>query len=137
MKEFPQVTTEQLASLDCNQRILAVTVEFKGRKAGSVIKVPASASLSDPLAVTKAIDKRAAELAKDLGYVFEADQPRDSIMQFFGCDYLPEPLQKVCQPFRELAEQIHAKLPRNSERTVALRKLLEAQDAAIRAALAK
>jgi hypothetical protein len=36
-----------------------------------------------------------------------------------------------------LAEQIVETLPRNPERTVALRKLLEAKDCAVRAALYK
>jgi hypothetical protein len=37
----------------------------------------------------------------------------------------------------EMAARIVADLPRNPERTVALRKLLEAKDAAVRAKLAK
>jgi len=45
-------------------------------------------------------------------------------------------LQKVSAPFRDLAVAL-LDLPRNPERTVALRKLLESKDAAVRAALAK
>lgn len=62
---------------------------------------------------------------------------RDHIMQFFAHAHLPEHLAAVSRPFGELAEQVHATLPRNPERTVALRKLLEAKDAAVRALLAK
>lgn len=58
-------------------------------------------------------------------------------MQFFVYEHLPLRLRAVSAPFAQLAEQLEATLPRNPERTVALRKLLESKDAAVRAALAK
>lgn len=61
----------------------------------------------------------------------------DHILQFFAYEHLPPKLQGVSKPFCELANVIVADLPRNPERTVALRKLLEAKDAAVRACLAK
>lgn len=61
----------------------------------------------------------------------------EHIMQFFAFDHLPQHLQDVSIPFRDLAHFIVNALPRNPERTVALRKLLESKDAAVRAALAK
>lgn len=61
----------------------------------------------------------------------------DHIEQFFAYEHLPSHLQEVSRPFGELAQMIVATLPRNPERTVALRKLLEAKDAAVRAKLAK
>lgn len=61
-----------------------------------------------------------------------SDEP---MMQFFTYQHLKPALQAVSQPFAELAEQIATTLPRNPERTVALRKLLEAKDCAVRAAL--
>lgn len=61
----------------------------------------------------------------------------DHIEQFFAYEHLPEHLQEVSRPFGELAALIVKALPRNPERTVALRKLLEAKDAAVRARLAK
>lgn len=61
----------------------------------------------------------------------------DHILQFFAFDHLPQHLQAVSRPFSELADRIVADVPRNPERTVALRKLLEAKDAAVRATLAK
>lgn len=64
------------------------------------------------------------------------DKP-DHIEQFFAYSHLPEHLQKVSKPFGDLAVEIVAELPRNPERTVALRKLLEAKDAAVRCKLAK
>lgn len=74
---------------------------------------------------------------------------QDHIMQFFAYEHLPEQLQAVSKPFCDLARaivgdergmpagtSIRFPLPRNPERTVALRKLLEAKDAAVRARLA-
>lgn len=60
---------------------------------------------------------------------------QDRIMQFFAYAHLPVHLQEVSRMFAELAEKIVADLPMNPERTVALRKLLEAKDAAVRARL--
>lgn len=64
-------------------------------------------------------------------------EQRDHIMQFFAWQHLPEHLQKISRPFGEMAENIEQTLPRNPERTVALRKLLEAKDAAVRSVVAK
>jgi hypothetical protein len=63
--------------------------------------------------------------------------PVEHIAQFFAHAHLPPHLAAVSRPFGELADEIIANLPRNPERTVALRKLLEAKDAAVRAFLAK
>lgn len=60
---------------------------------------------------------------------------QESILQFFNSDHLPPRLQKVVKPFCDMANNIVATLPRNPERTVALRKLLESKDAAVRAHL--
>ena len=63
--------------------------------------------------------------------------PPEPIMQFFAFAHLPPHLAAVSEPFGLLADKIVATLPRNPERTVALRKLLEAKDAAVRALIAK
>lgn len=60
----------------------------------------------------------------------------EHILQFFSYEHLPPHLQDVSRPFTEQAQRI-MELPRNPERTVALRKLLESKDAAVRALLAK
>jgi len=59
----------------------------------------------------------------------------EPLLQFFAYAHLPEPLQAVSRPFGELAIDIVGMCPRNPERTVALRKLLEAKDCCVRAAL--
>lgn len=61
----------------------------------------------------------------------------DHIMQFFRYEHLPLHLQTVSKPFCVLAEHVASSIPRNPERTVALRKLLESKDAAVRAAVAE
>lgn len=65
------------------------------------------------------------------------DPNHDQILQFFEYAHLPAALQTVSHPFWTLAHSIVGTVPRNPERTVALRKLLEAKDAAVRAALSK
>lgn len=67
----------------------------------------------------------------------EMDMDMEHIEQFFAYAHLPVSLQEVSKPFCELAQEIIKNLPRNPERTVALRKLLESKDAAVRAKLAK
>ena len=59
----------------------------------------------------------------------------DPMEQFFRYGHLPQHLQDISAPFGELARRLVMTLPRNPERTVALRKLLEAKDCAVRALL--
>ncbi len=57
----------------------------------------------------------------------------ETINQFFAYTHLPPRLQVISKPFGDLATHILETLPANPERTVAMRKLLEAKDAAVRA----
>jgi hypothetical protein len=59
----------------------------------------------------------------------------DPILHFFHYRHLPPQLRETSRPFAHLAYKLVTTLPRNAERTVALRKLLEAKDAAVRANL--
>ena len=59
----------------------------------------------------------------------------DPILRYFDFEHLPEHLRDRSALFARTAEAILNLCPRNPERTVALRKLLEAKDAAVRAAL--
>ena len=61
----------------------------------------------------------------------------DKLLQFFAYEHLPPHLQTVSAPFGDLARSLAASLPKNPESTVALRKLLEAKDCAVRAVLFK
>lgn len=60
---------------------------------------------------------------------------QEPILQFFSFTHLPERLQKISAPFAHMAADIVETIQRNPERTVALRKLLEAKDCAVRAEL--
>ena len=57
-----------------------------------------------------------------------------AMMRFFEYKHLPPKLQEISRPFCELAQMV-SDYPQNAETTVALRKLLEAKDAAVRANL--
>lgn len=65
----------------------------------------------------------------------EAQIAADPILHFFHYAHLPPKLQETSQAFFHLAAFIVKTVPRNAERTVALRKLLEGKDAAVRANL--
>lgn len=70
----------------------------------------------------------------DAAPLFSADEIKtDDILKYFGYAHLPEALQARSKPFGELARHIIDTAPRCPERTVALRKLLEAKDAGVRA----
>ena len=58
-----------------------------------------------------------------------------SLLRYFSYEHLPEKLKKVSKPFHDLAIMVEQELPNGTEKTVAMRKLLEAKDAAVRAAL--
>jgi hypothetical protein len=58
------------------------------------------------------------------------------ILQYFTYKHLPETLQEISKPFCELAQQM-AEMPPSAEISAGLRKLLEAKDCFVRAALSK
>ena len=58
-----------------------------------------------------------------------------AILQYFTYEHLPPHLQSVSKPFAELAKVLAEQLD-GPEVTVGLRKLLEAKDCMVRAALA-
>ena len=57
------------------------------------------------------------------------------IMKYFEYDHLPENLQIVSKPFGVLANDMEGILPTGPEKSAGLRKLLEAKDCFVRAAL--
>ena len=79
------------------------------------------------------------KLEKAVEYL-NSDRPTsnpDKLLQFFAYDHLPIKLQEVSIPFSNMAKRICELLPQNPERTVALRKLLEAKDCAVRSLIYK
>jgi hypothetical protein len=63
------------------------------------------------------------------------EETGEPMLQWFEYEHLPEHLQKRSKSFAALACEIAYDYPRNPERTVALRKLLEAKDAGVRSCL--
>lgn len=61
--------------------------------------------------------------------------PDNPILKYFTYSHLPDSLQAVSAPFCELALNLANSYPPSPELSVALRKLLEAKDAAVRASL--
>lgn len=60
----------------------------------------------------------------------------NNLIRYFGFGHLPEgPLRNTSERFHHLAVELDEYLPDGPEKTVALRKLLESKDAAVRAAL--
>ena len=74
-------------------------------------------------------------ITEQRGNPFAAQE--DPVLQFFAYSHLPAHLQERSKPFGDLAQLVVDTLPRNPERTVALRKLLDAKDATVRAAIWK
>ena len=57
------------------------------------------------------------------------------ILRWFTYEHLSSKLQEVSKPFSDLAHKLDLILPDGPEKSVALRKLLEGKDAAVRSAL--
>ena len=57
------------------------------------------------------------------------------VLRYFAHAHLPDHLQDVSRPVAELAHEMVRVLPDGPELTVGLRKLLEAKDCLVRAAL--
>lgn len=66
----------------------------------------------------------------------EPERSQHQLLRYFEWQHLgSENLRKVSRQFKDMATYIDWVLPNGSEKTVALRKLLEAKDAAVRSAL--
>lgn len=57
------------------------------------------------------------------------------VAKYFAYAHLPAHLQEVSRPFQELADRMIQALPDGPELTAGLRKLLEAKDCMVRAAV--
>ena len=73
---------------------------------------------------------------EDITHLIDANVERYPVLVFFRFDHLPPALAAVSAPFAELAATVATRETRHpAEAATALRKLLEAKDAAVRAAL--
>ena len=66
-----------------------------------------------------------------------ARAPYEDMLSFFDYKHLPEGLQGISMPFNKLANSLVDQLPHHPQKMIALQKLLEAKDAAVRIAVAK
>ncbi len=97
--------------------------------AQDVMKIQRENTMTDPIGMS--------DIEKPALPTNHFDPQSEPILQFFRYDHLPEHLQDVSRSFSILAAALVESLPRNPERTVTLRKLLESKDAAVRARLFK
>jgi hypothetical protein len=77
-------------------------------------------------------------LKRELGFMpdeTKTDAERDRLLKWFSWSHLPPHLQATSKQFADVAEWLNDNVPSGPERTVALRKLLEAKDAAVRATI--
>ena len=58
-------------------------------------------------------------------------------IKYFAWSHLPAHLQAVSRPFGELADKLEAEIPDGPEKSAGMRKLLEAKDCFVRAALGR
>ncbi|MGL5923692.1 hypothetical protein [Chroococcidiopsis sp.] len=58
-----------------------------------------------------------------------------NVDRYFSYDHLPLPLQAVSKPIADLQELMEKLLPDGPEKSAGMRKLLEAKDCLVRAAL--
>lgn len=58
-----------------------------------------------------------------------------NVDKYFSYEHLPEHLQEVSKPIAELAKLMNETLPDSAEKSVGMRKLLEAKDCFVRAKL--
>ena len=56
-------------------------------------------------------------------------------IQYFAYQHLPERLQAISRPIGDLADTLEKLLPEGPEKSAGMRKLLEAKDCFVRAAL--
>lgn len=64
-----------------------------------------------------------------------APPPEPAILRWFRYEHLQDRQRDVSRPYAELARSLARAIPDGPERAVALRKLLESKDAAVRASL--
>lgn len=68
--------------------------------------------------------------------MIERHQSTTHLLGYFTYDHLPPHLAAISEPFANLADDVVSRLPDGPELTAGLRKLLEAKDCMVRAAVA-
>jgi hypothetical protein len=60
------------------------------------------------------------------------EEEYEDYMLVLGYEHLPPYLKNIAQPFADLARKLVDDLPQNPEKAIALKKLLETKDCAVR-----
>jgi len=93
--------------------------------------LPLPGRVADCLAILKRSALPMTDPKRDPTFV----SSHNGILRYFAFGHLPPHLQEISRPFAELADKVAHASDTSPETAVALRKLLEAKDAAVRAAL--
>lgn len=88
------------------------------------------------MTAAEAVDRLGAELNDGTEEVRQMHPATTAILRYFAYDHLPPHLQAASMPFHQLAHTVARDLD-GPELTAGLRKLLEAKDCMVRAALDK
>lgn len=121
---------EEAGSVDAARRILQ---EEAARYAHTSMHAEYGDNRPSKIVTSDAAEEPCDPVASSLDLALAADAER--MLRFFRYAHLKPPLALVSREFARLALTIVEQLPASPERTVALRKLLEAKDCGVRAAL--
>jgi predicted kinase len=128
-----------IASPEANVTAYNSLLEKAKILAGSAMsqdETPGQQPKSDATGIHPAPEEFSQAVAADpILHFSQAQVAADPILHFFHYAHLPPQLRGTSRAFFLLAAHVINTVPRNAERTVALRKLLEAKDAAVRANL--
>lgn len=124
------MTTTVLVEANHGWPVLVMPLTADGSAVGPVVTV--EPAFAQTFHVHSGQDLLIHEVQKD-------EPPRsydEPILKFFAWKHLPDHLQVISRPFAALADRVVNTTLRSAERSVCLRKLLEAKDCAVRAAVA-
>lgn len=104
---------------------------------GYLVEYPNSPTTGMPEGFTNYISWSPKEVFED-GYLETVDdQKENGIIRYFAYKHLPAALQVISKPIGIVAKVMESVLPEGAEKSAGLRKLLEAKDCFVRAALDK
>lgn len=101
------------------------------------LSTPATAGPTGPIGPTGSSDTLPEYARMEIEWKAEYGKrmSQDPVAPFFKYDHLPPALAAISKPFCDLAETIGTLVPMHQQRNVALQKLIEAKDCAVRAYL--
>jgi N-methylhydantoinase A/oxoprolinase/acetone carboxylase beta subunit len=126
------VTTEVIVKANHGWPVRVVPLSVGGSYVGPVRTVEAGTEMS--VSVHSGQDLLIHEIQPSEST--DPSAPVDPMLVHFAFQHLPEDLKVASLPFAMTAARIVDTLPASAERSVCLRKLLEAKDCAVRAAVA-